>query len=317
MKMREFIHRQRSRWEYRLAKNGIEKKIAEINRDKTLIEVRTNGYFVRPASVEIPKGTVAHVFIRFDLFIQNMTRLNGTYVLEGLNLYFLFDTVKIQIFSSNELFIINEIFVNRCYNFKLPQGKPYNVIDIGMNVGLASLFFAQKEYVYEVFSFEPFPQAFDQANSNFKSNHELARKIKTFNFGLGKGERIQELFFDPLASGTSGVTLNNRQHSAHLQQQPVLIKDAFEVISRITANSKRIPFVLKIDCEGCEYEIMESLMEVAFPGRIVAILMEWHGKMPPDFEAKIQEIGFHLVSTRLKDDTGLIYAIRDAGTKND
>ena len=98
-----------------MASDDIQKKIAEINRYEPLIESRNGSYYVPEASIEIPKGHLDDIFTRFDLFLQNMRNLAGRYVCEEGKLYFVFDAFKVEILSSNELFIIKEIFFNQCY----------------------------------------------------------------------------------------------------------------------------------------------------------------------------------------------------------
>ena len=310
MKLHELLYRQKSRWKYHTAKSEIEKRIAEINRDKPLVVFRGENYYVPDAFVEIPKAIGYQVFTRFDLFMQNMNNLNGTYILENGNLFFLFDDFKIQIVSANELFIINEIFSNNCYNFSLAHAGSFNVIDVGMNVGLASLFFANKKDVSKVFSFEPFPQTFALANRNFERSPDLARKIKSFNFGLGNGERTEASLFNPYASGTSGAFLKSNSRGRNVVEQSILIKDASSTIADIIEANGERPFVLKIDCEGAEYEIMESLIGGGFPEEVIAILMEWHGSVARKLADNIVQLGFKLVNTSIGHNTGLIYAMR-------
>lgn len=310
MSIQSFLYRQKSRWQYHTANDHIQKKIAEINRYQLLIESRDRSYYIPEASIEIPKGKFDDVFSRFDLFIQNMRNLEGRYVWEEGKLYFIFDAFKVQILSSNELFIIKEIFFNQCYNLILPAQEQYNVIDIGMNVGLASLFFANQKNIHQIFSFEPFEQSFKQAENNFRANPMLSTRIKSFNVGLGKGERVEKLYFDPFASGTSGKALGQSARASHVLEQSVIIKDSYKTITSLLNTAGKYPYVLKVDCEGGEYEIMESLFDAGFPEEIIAILLEWHGSMPANFEQRILEAGFKMVSTRLKLNTGLIYAIR-------
>ena len=309
MRFGHFLYRQKSRWKYHTAKNETEKRIAEINQYSSVVESKGDRYYIREASLNIPKGLIDPIFTRFDLFLTNMRNLGGRYVWEDGRLFFLFDNYKFRIISSNELFIINEVFFNRCYNVNIPGDQIYNVIDIGMNVGFASLFFAAKKRVNQVFAFEPFPESFEHANNNLNANPHLSTKIKSFNFGLGKGERFQKMYFNPLASGNSGMKYCVKG-AANTEERTVLIKDAFEVISEIIRAEPNIPVVVKMDCEGAEFEIMESLFEKGFSNEVKAVLMEWHGAIPMDFEQKFLDMGFQTLFTRLKNNLGLMYAFR-------
>lgn len=310
MNLSHFLYRQRARWKYHVAKTDVARNIAEINRNSPHIEVRNESYFVPMASIEIPKGAVDSIFLRFDLFMGNMKNLRGKYTWESDKLFFVFDNFKIQILSSNELFIINEIFFHQCYNFAPDDQRRWNVIDIGMNVGLASLFFADKVFVDHVFSFEPFEETFVQAQVNFESNSQIAHKIHAYNFGIGKGNRIEKASYNPLSSGTSGIRFSQSEASPGVRVQAITLRDAHETLFEIFAGYSDMPFIMKIDCEGAEYDIIASLCENGFPEQVKVILMEWHGVMPEGFEAMISKNGFRMIRTRSKGNLGLIYAFR-------
>ena len=308
MGISHFLYKLKNRWDYHTATKELQKNIATINRDAPLIQPLGRNYYLPEVSIEIPAGAVDEIFGRYDLLVNNMRNLEGQYVWEGDRLMFLFKELKFQITSCSELFIIDEIYNHHCYNFDLPGAQSCNVIDIGMNVGLASLFFASKHSVNEVYAFEPFPQSFDQAKSNFKDNYFLAHKIRPFNFGLGRGERLSAAFYYPSASGTSGAS--EKHNGVNHKEESIVIKDAFETISSIIRSCPEVPFVMKIDCEGAEYEIMQSFFERSIPDAIRVILMEWHGSIPDRFMNNFLEAGFRVVTTRSKKDLGLMYAFR-------
>ena len=57
----------------------------------------------------------------------------------------------------------------------------------------------------------------------------------------------------------------------------VAIKAAGEVLVNILQNHPEADVILKIDTEGSEYDIMESLSEAGVLQRVTAIVMETHG----------------------------------------
>ena len=56
----------------------------------------------------------------------------------------------------------------------------------GMNIGITTLFYASKENVDKVFSFEPFMPTFSGAKQNVNLNKSTLDKIEVNNFGLAK-----------------------------------------------------------------------------------------------------------------------------------
>lgn len=110
----------------------------------------------------------------------HVTEIDGVRVAQGngLNLGYIFD--------GDGILIVEEIFKNDEYNFDI--GGPAVVIDIGMHIGLASLYFAARDDVEGVYGFEPFKPTFEQAMFNFKINEKYADKIHPHNYGLGDRE---------------------------------------------------------------------------------------------------------------------------------
>ena len=84
--------------------------------------------------------------------------------------------------SRDDLTFIGEIFYENAYNFRI--GRDACVIDIGMNIGLATLMFASKPEVREVHSFEPFTSTYERATANIALNPQLAAKVLALNHGL-------------------------------------------------------------------------------------------------------------------------------------
>ena len=69
--------------------------------------------------------------------------------------------VRFRLKALEDIQVTNEVFVNHDYAFAMP--RDVIVLDVGMNVGRASLYFASQGCVKEVHSFEPFPKTFERA----------------------------------------------------------------------------------------------------------------------------------------------------------
>lgn len=85
--------------------------------------------------------------------------------------------IKIMQRYHTDFLFVSEIFVDNTYYLDLAYDD-YVVIDIGMNIGIASLFFAAKKEVVKVYGFEPFEDTYNQAIENFKRNErDIRNKI--------------------------------------------------------------------------------------------------------------------------------------------
>ncbi len=193
------------------------------------------------------------------------------------------------------------------------------IIDVGMNVGAASLFFASYGNVKEVYGFEPVPASCVLAEENLKLNPEIAPKIEIACMALGRGNKKVRI---PNASGGSvGATVTDfvmekiHQPDDYKATTEVFVKDASSAISEILKkHSEKI--VLKLDCEGAEYEIVEDLFAKGMLKNISIIIIEWHYNGKQTLVDSLIKSGFQLFAPDIKVSfpAGLIYAIN--GSQN-
>jgi hypothetical protein len=81
---------------------------------------------------------------------------------------------------------LDEVFLHQEYNF-FDSAQKWIVVDVGANIGDTALFFAKKENVEKVFSYEPVSPTFKVLQENLDLNEVFAKKIEAFCFGLGGG----------------------------------------------------------------------------------------------------------------------------------
>jgi FkbM family methyltransferase len=189
-------------------------------------------------------------------------------------------TIPIQ--SPDELTILRDILLNGEYGFKgFDQAV---VIDIGANVGIASIFFATRD-AHMVYAYELLPEASNIAKKTLGLNSTIAQKIKWNEFGLSNTDGEIDIPFDPEHLWSTTVSSN-----APLGATPTCISKG--KLSRASTEIKTIcerhsgkPIVLKVDCEGSEYAIFEDLISSGILSSIAIIFLEWHrldGKDNPD-----------------------------------
>jgi len=219
--------------------------------------------------------------------------------------------IKIYIKNIEDFQLIDEVFFRNIYNF-VPQ-RDVCVLDIGMNVGFASLYFATMDYVKTVYSFEPFRAPFERALENFDLNPGLRAKIKPCPYGLGDGTRSLSVRYD--ASQTIGTSI--RGHRAG-EETPILIRDIAEVMTEVIpeARSKNLDLVVKMDCEGSEFAICERLDEAGLLNQIRVFMIEWHKwwseKTQHDIISRLIRCGFDALDHTNPENphAGMLYAIR-------
>lgn len=218
--------------------------------------------------------------------------------------------VKIWLAGGDEIFVVEEVFAFLEYG--APIAEPATVIDIGMNVAAAALYFAKEPSVKRVIGFEPFAEATKRAERNLAINPQIAPKIEIRRYALGDSNGKAHLRFDPKLSIVNQIVRDPDLNEQTSQQQVVEIRDAeIELKSILAMTDKNERVVLKVDCEGSEKEIFQRLSEETL-SRIDTILLEWHhADILEAIKEKLQKHDFQLLIRRNgRADRGMLYAFR-------
>ena len=214
--------------------------------------------------------------------------------------------------TASNVFAINEIFSEGIYDILL-AGKDYVVIDIGMNVGTASLFFASKDQVHSVIGYEPFASTFSEAAKNLELNPTLSPKICPRN--LGVSSTAQRKFVTAPEPGLlSASTIDPSPAGAANRGSKIEIKliSIHEVLEHARTTFPNCPIILKVDCEGEEYSIFESLSGTNDLDCVSIVIVEWHQRGPDGITRTLCKSGFNILSrTALDSESGIIYGFRD------
>lgn len=164
-----------------------------------------------------------------------------------------------------------ECFFDDQYLQKFDTGsfskKPL-IIDIGANVGYAALYFFRKFPLATVHSFEPMP--FLQTMLHKHKQQFLQYDWEIHPYGLWKEEGELELFTTSTDDFTSVSGVMKFPDSDKTLKVKVRQLDQFiheHTIDRID--------MLKLDCEGAEYEILFTLSDEGY-NKVQRIAMETH-----------------------------------------
>ena len=219
-----------------------------------------------------------------------------------------FQGLTFEIESTEEFLILTEIFIAQEYNFIC--NAECAVIDIGANIGIASVFFSQKEFVKKIYCFEPIEDTFKIARENFRSN-QIDKIQGLFNYGLGGSNRIEKFLFNKNLKGNSGIRglLSPSYNRSNIESEirEVDIKKASDVLKPIFIENPDLRIVVKMDCEGAEYEIIEDLAKEDILKEIDLIIIEWHDLGSAVLEEYLVNNNFTIFSRSLGNMTGIIY----------
>jgi FkbM family methyltransferase len=235
-------------------------------------------------------------------------------VTETTNTYFMVEVegLLFKVASLSNMAVLYEIFIEKIYNIETAHDNLV-VIDIGMNVGVASLYFASQPYVKKVYGYEPFPETFAEASMNVAANPVMASKIKLMNEGVSnlRETRSIPLFESGLLSASTIEQKNEygKKIGQVIEVQLVSIKEVFELVMAENPNAK---ILLKLDCEGEEYVIFDMLKESTYLNNVVVAIIEWHEKGSTTIEKVLIDNEFTLRHEHHKtENSGMIYAIKN------
>ena len=193
--------------------------------------------------------------------------------------------IKIRVKSTDLMALTNVWMINEydVDSFKINQNDI--VIDVGAHIGLFSLLVSQFCRTGKIFSFEPIRDNFDLFVSNLELNH--IQNVFPFNVGVSKN------------SGGLNLFLNDDQsaHSIFPNGSKSIAVDSISLQKIFDEKKISLCKLLKLDCEGAEYDIIDSL--------------------PAEYLDKIQNmaIEYHLADTKPELIKNLILKIKNAGFK--
>ncbi len=211
----------------------------------------------------------------------------------------------------DDIILVGELFLKQVYNF-VADGE-WCAIDIGMNIGLASLLLAAKPFVKEVHGFEPFTATFERACANLNLNPDIAHKISVYNVGLeDKDEDRTVLIGDDRPSGSFTTTgwPAGAPHVISIRNAATTLRPIIEA-----AKARGRNVIVKVDCEGSEFPIFATLDTNGFLDNISAFMVEWHRldwrKTQQDLMAPLLHRGFLVFDLSPRAGNGFFYAVRN------
>jgi len=147
---------------------------------------------------------------------------------------------------SVDLTIFPETFIHDIHfvGFDL---KDKVIVDIGAFVGDTALYYANFGAI--VYAYEPHPVNFYWLKKNIELNPHLKDRIKIFNKAVGKDEEIEILIGGNI---NGGFSIYRQAKGKALKVKSVSLRKILE------ENNLNNPYLLKADCKGCEYYIIED-----------------------------------------------------------
>ena len=210
--------------------------------------------------------------------------------------------MKIRV-KSTDLMQLTTIWLTREYeapDFEIKEND--TIIDVGGHIGLFMLFCEQFCHKGKIYCFEPASDNYKIFLDNTKLNN--FKNVFPFNIAVSKQDGKIPLYLNDDTSGHS-IFLKN---SNSIQVDSITLQKIFDLNNIEKCN------LLKLDCEGSEYEIIDSLPESYF-SMIDKMIIEYHfaekyPKLLTNLIKKLERTSFSVDVKKLSGDMGLIFAIK-------
>lgn len=170
--------------------------------------------------------------------------------------------------------IIKETIIDDDYKISSLKRPLKTIIDGGAGLGDFSLLVARKFPKAKIFAFEPNPQQFKLLETNIKLNR--IKNIRCYSIAIGT-KKSYDLFLSNFNVHAS--TQNNLRAKTH-------IKVVGKRLDRFIQNPIDL---LKIDCEGAEVDILQSISKNKME-LIKKIIIEYHNHIIQNEDKKILTI---------------------------
>jgi FkbM family methyltransferase len=198
----------------------------------------------------------------------------------------------------------NDIWEHHTYTSGYGLKNPGVVIDIGANISLFSLFAAKSATA--VYCFERLPQNFDYLQKNVLTNNFT--NVKCFNLAVcGQGG---EKIFHESEHPTAGTLYGGKNSAVFRKANPVKCTTLKEIFDE---NRIECCDFLKLDCEGCEFEILLNT-PAEYLSKIQMISLEFHDYLTEfthhDLVQYLTKHGFSLEITGANGQVGIMIAKR-------
>jgi FkbM family methyltransferase len=162
------------------------------------------------------------------------------------------------------------------------------VIDVGASNGDSSIFFALHG-AQTVIALEPDPESFELAKDNVKANG-LEDKVRLLNAALSNEDGTAKLFVPQREPNASSLSVESAVKSVDFKRAKEVIVRTVSLKTLLKTYGMKDVFLLKMDCEGCEYAAI-SAPELETLQKIKNIRLEYHDG-PRELASVLSKAGF-------------------------
>ena len=232
-----------------------------------------------PIHATLRNGTKIVLENYYQTYLTSFGIMDGYKIQNNTITIFKKNSSDIEIDLGNDNGDVYAVFFEEVYDF-LPVNNEI-VIDIGANIGDSSIYFARKG-AKKVIAIEPLPQNFQLAKKNIELNN-FTDKIELRLSGCSDNQGF--LIVDENKDGAG----SNLEKSTNGTKIPLITLS--DLISKYEISTA----VLKLDCEGCEYDSILTADKSTL-SKFTHIQIEYHYGYK-NLKNKLENCGFTVTVT--------------------
>jgi len=204
-------------------------------------------------------------------------------------------TKSTDVYAFTHVWLLQEYYR---YGFEIKDNDV--IIDVGAHIGLFALFSSQFCKNGRIYCFEPVKENFDLLKSNLELND--IENVIVANMAVSS------------STGTVTIYLNEDEagHSMHVPSQKQIQVESFSLQDIFDSYKLEKCDFLKIDCEGEEYEIINSLPTSYFD-KIKKMCIEYHfvdtkPHLLENMIKKLKMLSYTIDTRKILPSIGFLYA---------
>lgn len=186
------------------------------------------------------------------------------------------------------------------------NGSKTNIfLDIGANMGVYSLYFAKK-FGGKVFAFEPSYKNLEYLTKNIKIN-ALQEHVNVISNPLSESFKINNYYQEDFTGGEAGASLSNKKNLEIETKNPSKINSisyntlCLPLNNFSTLNSFQKTFLIKIDVDGNELDILRGAEKILVQNLSISLLIETSEKTEPEIDKILKKFNFKMINKFKKD----------------
>ncbi|NUQ61092.1 MAG: FkbM family methyltransferase [Pirellulales bacterium] len=185
------------------------------------------------------------------------------------------------------------------------------IVDVGANVGIFAMYAARRAPAAEVFCYEPVLRTFSRLKEQI-ARSPFAGRIRCESKGVAGAEGVREI---AVGRGADVATLLPTDVADLDRTETIQVTTLEQIVAAVLTRTDRTSVsLLKLDCEGAEWEIFEAVAPATL-GAIERICIEYHvrpGYSERWLTERLGQAGFHAHNVnRRPNQTGIVWYDRN------